>query len=880
MAKKRSGSANGGSSAAKNSKRQKVSEEPSSSKKKQQQVAVESVTAADESDFVEEPVVVLENGSENEKDSSRSPVQRKPKRRVAEEDENGGNRLIGEPILREEACSRWPHRYEGKGKRKPKNIGGSKDSKDDDDSEELIEARQHYAQAFVDGQIFNLEDDAYVKAEDDNKNYICKIVEIFEAVDGEPYFTAQWFYRAEDTVIKTCENLIDQKRVFFSEVKNDNPLDCLVRVLRINRIPPNMDSKSKENAKTNCDYYYDMMYLLPYCTFVSLPPENLGGGSESDSTISSEADVTGATIGGVEVCQDEQNGEITLLDLYSGCGAMSTGLCLGANSAGIKLVTKWAVDLNQYACESLKLNHPETQARNESAENFLALLKEWERLCVSYSLFESNVARHPFVRLTTEEEGDDEEEDDGSEGENDSEVFEVDEVLDICYGDPKESGSVGLYFKIHWKNYGPEYDTWEPADGLSECQEKVKDFVTKGYKRKILPLPGNVDVICGGPPCQGISGFNRFRNKEEPLKDEKNKQLIVFMDIVAFLKPRFVLMENVVDLVKFAGGFLGRYAFGRLVDMNYQARLGMMAAGAYGLPQFRMRVFMWGALPTEKLPQYPLPTHNVVLRGVVPKEFESNVVAYNEGCKVDLEKELFLGDAISDLPEVGNDEVRDEMPYTDEPKTEFQRFIRLTRDEMPGSLEFGLEPRPHLLYDHRPLQLNLDDYSRVCKIPKKKGANFRDLEGVRVRPDNKVEWDPSVERVYLPSGKPLVPDYAMTFVGGSSSKPFGRLWWDETVPTVVGRAEPHNQTITHPLQDRVLTIRENSRLQGFPDYYRLVGPIKERYVQVGNAVAVPVARALGYSLALASRGLSGTEPLVPLPKKFPNIEEIPPEVSS
>ena len=33
--------------------------------------------------------------------------------------------------------------------------------------------------------------------------------------------------------------------------------------------------------------------------------------------------------------------------------------------------------------------------------------------------------------------------------------------------------------------------------------------------------------------------------------------------------------------------------------MNYQARLGMMAAGSYGLPQFRMRVFLWGACPTE-----------------------------------------------------------------------------------------------------------------------------------------------------------------------------------------------------------------------------------------------------------------------------------------
>lgn len=79
----------------------------------------------------------------------------------------------------------------------------------------------------------------------------------------------------------------------------------------------------------------------------------------------------------------------------------------------------------------------------------------------------------------------------------------------------------------------------------------------------------------------------------------KNKQLVVFMDIVEYLKPRYVLMENVVDLVKFAEGYLGRYAVGRLVQMNYQARMGMMAAGAYGLPQFRMRVFVWGAQPNE-----------------------------------------------------------------------------------------------------------------------------------------------------------------------------------------------------------------------------------------------------------------------------------------
>ncbi|KAJ0510233.1 putative DNA (cytosine-5-)-methyltransferase [Helianthus annuus] len=67
----------------------------------------------------------------------------------------------------------------------------------------------------------------------------------------------------------------------------------------------------------------------------------------------------------------------------------------------------------------------------------------------------------------------------------------------------------------------------------------------------------------------------------------------------------------------------------------------------------------------------------------------------------------------------------------------------------------GEDSSDHLLYDHRPYKLNEDGYQRVCQIPKKKGANFRDLKGVRVRDDNHVEWDPNVERVYLPSGKPL-----------------------------------------------------------------------------------------------------------------------------
>ncbi|THG01771.1 hypothetical protein TEA_019704 [Camellia sinensis var. sinensis] len=113
-----------------------------------------------------------------------------------------------------------------------------------------------------------------------------------------------------------------------------------------------------------------------------------------------------------------------------------------------------------------------------------------------------------------------------------------------------------------------------------------------------------------------------------------------------------------------------------------------------------------------------------------------------------------------------------------------------------------------------------------------------------------------------------VPDYAINFCDGKSTRPFSRLWWDETVPTLLCRPDLHSQSILHPEQDRVLTIRECARLQGFPDYYEFCGSVKERYCQVGNAVAIPVARALGFALGMAVRKLTGDEPIMTLPPKF------------
>ncbi|KAJ7944080.1 Cytosine-specific methyltransferase [Quillaja saponaria] len=801
-----------------------------------------------------------------------APLPLMPERKKAQQAADSDACFVGKPIPAKEAKEKWPLRYPSKNKVDKKDLAPS--NTEGLNEEDKLQARCHYSQAVVDGVIYNLYDDAYVKAEDGKPDYIAKIIELFESVDREPHFMAQWFFRAEDTAIKDHADLIDTKRVFMSDVKDDNPLNCIVSKVKILQLSPNVDSVAKEELVQASDLYYDMKYTVPYLTFSNIATEKSSTVSDATSTISSETgsnipigdDVANGVVDEIEKSNASLTSEWTLLDLYSGCGAMSTGLCLGAAISGVKLVTRWAVDYNTYACKSLKLNHPETEVRNEKAEDFLSLLKAWDKLCNEFVFSASDGCN------TDAEDDENEKNDDSDKGSNiDSEEFEVQKLLAVCYGNPNGEKKEGLYFKVRWKGYGPSDDTWEPIDGLSNCKEKLQDFVMRGYKSKLLPRPGDVDFICGGPPCQGVSGFNRFRNKNAPLDDAKNRQLLVYMDIIDYLKPKYVLMENVVDILKFAGGFLGRYAIGRLVSMSYQARMGMMAAGSYGVPQFRMRVFLWGARHTEKLPQYPLPTHEVVARGGIPNEFEEIAVAYDNKQSYKLADALCLKDAISDLPPVTNLNEEDERKYGPAAHTEFQKYIRLKRNEMVNRVTISQSTsQPRMLYDHRPLKLNEDDFERVNRIPKKKGANYRDLPGIIVNSENKAEWDPSVERLLVASGKPLIPDYAIKFVKGKSTKPFGRLWWDEIVATVVTRAEPHNQAIIHPSQDRVLTIRENARLQGFPDCYQLCGPVKERYMQVGNAVAVPVALALGYTFGLACQGLSDDKPLTVLPFKFPS----------
>uniref|UniRef100_A0ACD6AC54 Uncharacterized protein n=1 Tax=Avena sativa TaxID=4498 RepID=A0ACD6AC54_AVESA len=531
--------------------------------------------------------------------------------------EEGDPEFVGDPVPADEARATWPKRYQ--------RVRAKRNA---EDGEEVVKASCHYRAAKV-------EDDVYILGDD-------VITELFEGTDHGQYFACRWFYRPEDTVISAAKLVDDHshlpKRVFLSDERNDNPLDCIVSKVKIVQVDPKLDPEVKASLAADTDLYYDMSYTTAYSTFANIT-DDINGSSGISSDFDSEANASMPTA--------------ALLDLYSGCGGMSTGLCLGAALAGLKLET----------------------VRNEKADDFLSLLKEWALLCDKYVHVNDADAAPPM-------------EDEEQDRKLEKDEFVVDKLTEICYGGADRKNCI--HFKV--------------------------------------------------------------------------------------------------------------------------------------------------------LPNYPLPTHHVVVRGGAPTAFA-----------------------------VGNDQTDDVIEYPANPKTEFQRYIRLSRKEMLDySFRDGTGTEDGKVLDHRPLKLNTDDFERVKRIPFEKGANFRNLEGVIVGPNNVAEFDPEIPRVYLESGKPLVPDYAMKFVKGRSVKPFGRLWMDETVPTVVTRAEPHNQAILHPNQPRVLTVRENARLQGFPDYYRMYGPIKQRYMQVGNAVAVPVARALGFSLGQAylHKHEDGDNPLFVLPANF------------
>ena len=107
-------------------------------------------------------------------------------------------------------------------------------------------------------------------------------------------------------------------------------------------------------------------------------------------------------------------------------------------------------------------------------------------------------------------------------------------------------------------------------------------------ERKIKDNFSDIDIIVGGPPCQGFSNANRWQKKVD---DPRNKLFFEYIKFVKVLKPKVVLIENVKGILSKNNGFAKSEIQKLISDLGYNVSSSILSAQDYGVPQYRQRAF-------------------------------------------------------------------------------------------------------------------------------------------------------------------------------------------------------------------------------------------------------------------------------------------------
>lgn len=358
------------------------------------------------------------------------------------------------------------------------------------------------------------------------------------------------------------------------------------------------------------------------------------------------------------------------------------------------------------------------------------------------------------------------------------------------------------------KSSSHDWPEWLPIQPWSG-EEMLERF-----RNDLKTLRGTIDLIAGGPPCQGFS-LNGLRNHADP----RNDMIDVYLDHVEIIRPRLVLLENVVGITSMMHEGAQTYAEhirSRLEDMGYDCWDDILQAADWGLPQFRRR-FILIASPKGSIPGIdPMARLRVARKAFLAKR--------SLGPKL-----TGTSEAISDL-ECGEQDLRKDPEWGE------RGFNALTRSS--------------------PAQSSYQSLMR---------------DGTRIQPS-----DMRLPR-HSPEVRKRMADILRTCTRGVSLKPSDRerlgIVKRSTTPLDPALPAPTINTMPddfiHYNEPRAMTVREHARLQSFPDWFSFKGPYTSggdrrrtacpRYTQVGNAVPPLLAEALGEVLVALLRDQKFTD---------------------
>lgn len=332
---------------------------------------------------------------------------------------------------------------------------------------------------------------------------------------------------------------------------------------------------------------------------------------------------------------------------------------------------------------------------------------------------------------------------------------------------------------------------------------------------------GEVDIVCGGPPCQGYSGIGHRRSFDLN-KDQipSNRLYDEMVRVVRFLRPRAFLFENVRGLLSGRWTREGRKGeiFGDVLSSfkdipGYECEWALLHAGDYGVPQNRPRVMIigyrsdvWSAYQRVAPPvsliasSSRLPKGSAVQRGLLP-----------EGKEPPPDLKDLLGDLVDEKYRPGGATKR----YPTKPRGDTQHWFRTDRSGKVAEKGDTVSEHEYSFHSERIIE------------------KFR----------------------YMISNDGAIPDHMRTKKFAQRVLP---REWGQAGPSITATSLPDDYV--HFCQPRIPTVREWARIQTFPDWYQFVGPRTTggrrragdpdagdwdrevpKYTQIGNAVPVLLA---------------------------------------
>ncbi len=344
---------------------------------------------------------------------------------------------------------------------------------------------------------------------------------------------------------------------------------------------------------------------------------------------------------------------------------------------------------------------------------------------------------------------------------------------------------------------GHEWPTW-----LEKRAWRAQDLLAQ-HAEDLAGLRGEIDLIAGGPPCQGFS-MNGLRRPDDP----RSQMVDVYLEYVEVIRPRLVLLENVVGFRSMkhrTGGTYSDYVKRRLDELGYDTWADVLRAADWGIPQRRPRFVLVAALRGSLPGIDPIQRLRVAKRAFLATRGLGPGHTTARAALSDLEEGAAELELDAEWGRLGFRSLK----RTGRPATPYQRLMRADAVGEPDNLRL---PR-HGAASIARMQDILDNCERgVCLRP-----DDRQRLGIRKR-----------------STTPLDPEAPSPTIS--------------TLP----------DDFVHYSKPRAMTVREHARLQSFPDWFSFKGPYTTggssrqdacpRFTQVGNAVPPLLAEALGETL--------------------------------